>query len=203
MNRMWAVAAAMVMAAAVPVQAGPHSCTPLVTDQRGDAEDGALGPRADLDVVSADFATSSDDSTVIATVRVASLPPAAPGRPVPAAGYHLRLQAGDRSHLATAYRGADGEKFRFQSGILSAQGPPDVRTVAGAFDTARGLVRWELPLSAFNDGSRALRRGDRVTGVSVSVLEVYGVSEAYTGPAVDETTGSKTYVIGAAGCAQR
>lgn len=194
----WLIAVAVAVPGAV-AQAAPRACAPLVVDDRGDADSLAPVPRDDLDVVSADLATPRDAKTLTITVRTASMP----AQPVTPGTYDVFFKAGQRSYLASAYRGADGERFRLESDAPAANGVADVRDVEGAFDAAKATARFDIPMAALGDGKRLLRRGDKLFGIAVVTAEAYGIAQGYAGLTVDSTTQDNIYKIGAAGCAGR
>lgn len=199
MRCLWWLVTGIVLTAGVAAEATPRPCVPLVVDDQGDGDSLVPVPREDLDVLAADLVTSPDAKRVSMTMTVASLPAQA----VAGGVYNVFFKAGQRSYVARAYRGADDEVFQLESDAPPTNGLVDVRAIKGAFDPAKASLRFDIPLAMLSDGKRALRRGDRLFGISGVTVQAFGAAKGYAGFTVDATSQDNIYKIGASGCARR
>lgn len=194
-----AVAAVAVLTAA-PSAAGSSrpACTPLVTDDRGDTDTVVPGPRPDLDVLAADFATTRDGKTLTISVRLAQLP----ATPVRSAIYDVFFKAGQLSYLASGYRGLDGDRFRLQSDRPTVTGTDDVRPITGSFDLDSSTARFDIPLAELTNGKSTPRAGEVLYGITVVTAESFGTAAVTAGVTVDGTSRDNIYRLGAPGCSR-
>ncbi len=188
------LAVALAVAVAVPASGAAERCKPLAVDAEGDTDRFLPGSRPESDLLAMDARTSPDARIVSVTLSLRSLP----GTALTGSGYDVFFKSGQRSYLASAYRGPDGERFRLESDAAQGQ-IADVRPINGRFDVKAATVRFDLPVTGLTDGKSPLRRGSVLYGITGVTSELYGIAQAHIGTTADSTTGDNIYRIGA-GC---